>query len=78
MTEQSDTIIEACRRVIEAYEAYLAADKECQAWLENEEECGLGSIRVRYEFRHAQLTDARAEAGDDYQTALSHLKTLLL
>jgi hypothetical protein len=77
MNNNDAHIIQACKRVLQTYETYLAAEKTHNDWIHNNEEYGAGAIRVQYEFKDGQLAEAAQEAYEDYERTLASLKALL-
>src|SRR6185436_8107194 len=70
-------IVEASKEVVAKYEAYLEAERQHKDWVQNDEEFGLGSVRVRYDFKEGQLSEAAAEAHEEYLACVKHLSSLL-
>jgi len=77
MNEKDQQIVQACREVVKAYNAYLDSKQEYDAWVEKDDGHGAGATRFEYEFREGTLSDEYLGSRNDYQKALENLKSIL-
>lgn len=77
MKNRDDLIIRACKNVVAKYDTYLKSKRKHEDWGNNDEEWGLGSIRVRYDFKEGRLAKAAEDAYEEYGSCVQKLMSLL-
>lgn len=76
MSTHTDHIfVNACRRVVKAYDQYVQAKARYDT-LYDEVEYGLGAVKIRYDCEEHNRVEAMEDAKEDYREAQRHLVCL--